>query len=376
MDSSLGTVSSPNSLNHPLSNNPFTNDLIDSQGTSFQPNPQTVHLRPSTGDGSLKNDGNTTLIDSNKPNLGNGLLGDVGSRADVFVGVVIFSVGMIVLIGAMIFYFVNGKSWRAIKEQSNGQEIDEEAGDPKEKSQICSKLTSESSTGDEDNQIQGSDNNVDHGTSPSTARLVDPPTKSVFGFLKGTQRQFPAAEGNSDPLDNAMLMPALTRTKARSSIKRKSGSNSQPCSSVAESSKGHVMIDIQEQELSFNPASSADLPAPSSLFARMARKQRLPESIVAAKAIARSNRSTAPTLLRLEMPPHTNPSIIGLYGSAKSSPNGSLADAASVQAIYSRSLRSAMSYNTYTESSLALDCSEQESKEVVLTTVDIAHQRD
>ncbi|KAF9993356.1 hypothetical protein BGZ80_002482 [Entomortierella chlamydospora] len=166
--------------------------------------------------------------------------------------------------------------------------------------------------------------------SSSTAQLEDPPVKSVFAFLKSTQRH------------STTNMPALIRTKAQSSVRRESGSFMQPRSVIADAPQSHALINIQEPELAFNPTSmDSSSSATSSDFSgtlRLARKQQCPDITTPSKMPVRSGRSTVPKLFPLDMPPQANSSII-----AKSYPNGSLTDAASVQAIYCHSLRSTMS---------------------------------
>ncbi|KAF9098100.1 hypothetical protein BGX27_000872, partial [Mortierella sp. AM989] len=334
----------------------YTNTPIDSH-------PQTVHLRPTHGDSTTDINTDITPIQNGKNTTRKELGNDVASRADVLVGVIIFSVGMLVLIGAMIFYFVNGRSWRAIKAQPDTLEAGVGDDDAEEKQPFSGNITPTTTT--KDVQLSHDGETTEPELSPSTARLEDPPTKSsVFAFLKGSHRQSVSSDSNTDPLTGVTNMPVLTRTKARrSSVKRELGSIMQPRNRIAEASQHHhISMNIQEPNLAFYPASTTGTPA---------RKQQRSDITVFSKP---HDRSTTPVVLRLDMPRQPNPSIIGLYGSAKSSPNGSLADAASVQAIYCHSLRSAMSYTTHAESAMGLDCPDTESKEVVLATADMGHQ--
>ncbi|KAF9197476.1 hypothetical protein BGZ49_002054 [Haplosporangium sp. Z 27] len=448
---------STTTANNNNNNNNIPASFIDTK-------PPSIHSRPHRENDSLRtdndipplqdynnlnnNDNNNTSTDSSgNPTIG----GDIGSRADVFAGVIIFSTGMLVLIAAMIFYFVNGRSWRSAKrrqqqhtEESSalekGIELDNDNEDHNDDNNNNNTLqekkeehysdedistTCVMNDNDHDNDyIQQSFNSSNNNSnvdskelevplSPSTAPLADVPTKSVFSFLKGTQRNpsisSTISDSNTDdPLASTMIMPALTRTKARSSVKSKSDSNmsqqqqqQKPRSINAEEIlQNHVAIDmIQEPEFynsnnnsnnSTNNNNSNDnnddndstTCSDSTGALYLSRKNHTtlssPSSSSSSRAhMHRSSRnSTVPTLLRLDMPPQTNPSIIGLYGSAKSSPNGSLADAASVQAIYSHSLRSVMSFATHADSTSAMDCPDTESKEVVLASADMKLERD
>ncbi|KAF8954077.1 hypothetical protein BGZ46_003056 [Entomortierella lignicola] len=479
----ISTTTANNNNNN--NNNNIPASFIDTK-------PPSIHSRPHRENDSLRtdndipplqdynnlnnNDNNNTSTDSSgNPTIG----GDIGSRADVFAGVIIFSTGMLVLIAAMIFYFVNGRSWRSAKrrqqqhtEESSalekGIELDndnEDHNDNNNNNTLQEKKEEHYSNEDISTTCVMNDN--DHGNdyiqqsfnssnnnsnvdskelevplSPSTAPLADVPTKSVFSFLKGTQRNpsisSTISDSNTDdPLASTMIMPALTRTKARSSVKSKSDSNmsqqqqqQKPRSINAEEIlQNHVAIDmIQEPELLLSPLTNpittdnndnndsnsnynnnnnsynsnnnsnnstnnnnsndnnddndSTTCSDSTGALYLSRKNHTtlssPSSSSSSRAhMHRSSRnSTVPTLLRLDMPPQTNPSIIGLYGSAKSSPNGSLADAASVQAIYSHSLRSVMSFATHADSTSAMDCPDTESKEVVLASADMKLERD
>src|SRR5690606_9689080 len=111
----------------------------------------------------------------------------------------------------------------------------------------------------------------------------------------------------------------------------------------------------------------------------VSRDRFLPRFLPNGRAMPRSKTSSrqscsssiAPTLLRLDIHAPRSSSVMGLYGSARSSPNGSLADAASVQAIYCHSLKSAMPYTTQAESTLGLDNQDMDSREIVLATTEM-----
>ncbi|KAF9308694.1 hypothetical protein BG003_010719 [Podila horticola] len=194
--------------------------------------------------------------------------------------------------------------------------------------------------------------------SPSTAKLVEPQAASVFAFLKGTNYH------------TGSHMPALTRTKARSSIKHK-GKNRifppprptqirpskpflilppQPTTSTRSSLESNIsstLTKTNEPALVRTTSSSS-----SSLTTCDSRSvhsiQRNIFSPIRPSPIRRSDASSS--TLRLDLKTTRSSSVMALFGSPRSSPSGSVADGASIQALYCRSVKSAMSLITNTES--------------------------
>ncbi|KAG0300709.1 hypothetical protein BGZ98_008963 [Dissophora globulifera] len=331
-------------------------------------------------------------IDHDQSGHSKSIVGEISTRADVFAGVVIFGVGMLVLIVAMTFYFVNWWPWKAMHgrgregaDDRRGSEGSMESGHPvQSKDGSGSNMTEE--TKDSGRPLsEDSEGKCDAGTlesivvvpstcsdstliareqsSPSTARLIEPlsTNRSVFAFLKGpfhnsslcNKRVFPRrlsssitdprssgsgsngnnnnSSGNSiqnaDPCEGIMDLPALKRIKARSSVKHKPYRFSSPRLSSPRTRGGSSKHVDQNRAVSIN--------------------------------VIQATNSTAPALLRLDMSSMYEPrssSIVGLYGSARSSPNGSLVDAASVQAMYCHSLKSTVSCMTaHADSTLGFD---------------------
>ncbi|KAF9291916.1 hypothetical protein BGZ88_006668 [Linnemannia elongata] len=288
------------------------------------------------------------------------------SRGDVFAGVIVFSVGMLVLIVAVTFYFANGRSLRTVRrnrglENNNGSSAQRRsrgggtdggreevvgAGDDIDLEQNSNAVdTTVTGTGVEPGEARTLEKvSTFDPHSPSTARLIDhhPSSPSVFAFLKGTpspsfsspsfchHHRHPS--NLSLPLKSSQIgiassiisktgndfdppttesttfhMPVLTRTKARSSCKKKS--------------KGMISL------FSSNPTTSSGTGAK--------KQKQIQQQAAAAMEIARS--AKMPTTVR-------SSSVVGLYGSAKSSPNGSMIDAASTRAIYCTSIKSAISF--------------------------------
>ncbi|KAK3808684.1 MAG: hypothetical protein J3Q66DRAFT_79518 [Benniella sp.] len=237
--------------------------------------------------------------------------------------------------------------------------------------------------------------------SPTTVHLEYPPTnKSVFAFLKGTRitgshvlHHDPciASKTSQRITAHAMDLPVLTRTKARSSVKYKPSRLSlvhgKRAGSKTCNPSGDV-ANIRECDTSVGiigamgttaggpmllPPSSSSCPTtlwrdPSLLPAPLTGR-----TMLRTKTLSRPScgSSIAPTLLRLDIHAPRSSSVMGLYGSARSSPNGSLADAASAQAVYCHSLKSTMSCTTQTESTLGLDNQDLDLREIVLTTTEM-----
>ncbi|KAF9931549.1 hypothetical protein FBU30_009934 [Linnemannia zychae] len=363
---------------------------------------------------------------------------DLMSRGDVFAGVIVFSIGILVMVIAITYYFANGGSLRIVRRNrrqqqngdggvqnesngaSGGQEIREvnpaigidydlECNAP---SRTAITMNSNSntivipSTGKDEIQVVGKESTFDPST-PSTVHLIDhsAPHTSVFAFIKGTY--YPPSNANPKKSQNNTMsilgktgdklvattdskatvihMPILTRTKARSSCKRKSkgmihfftNATSSSLTQVAltkkQKQKMHATTDseltrntssiiIQVQEPTEPEASS--LPIETTIFpfenvetCSTIKDQDYdldsqlddhpPEDIFSPIDPTYEPSLVLHTtpLLRLEMPTTIrSSSIVGLYGSAKSSPNGSMLDAASTCAIYCTSLKSAVSF--------------------------------
>ncbi|KAF9275320.1 hypothetical protein BGZ68_010880 [Mortierella alpina] len=376
------------------------------------------------------------------------------SRADVVAGLIVICIGMLVLIVAVAIYFTNGRSWRSLRKATptegssnmviNGENSDLESNfqrksdDPPmakslQENHDANQTDLRETTGDKETTTT-----VSEPTTPSTARLEDPPSRSIFSFLKGgsnTRSQQPSTAHTADELSStsssaaalAKHMPQLTRTKARSSSEQKRSSTSgartlfSPLKTASFGGHHHCMkanktkktkdasgahsrrngkhssisIQIQDSDNATHAFHSAiphqASPSPStSPFAGISHPTRLQqlqqqqqqqlqqilEDGFSPNRPSRLSIGTTPTLLGLDMNSTSatrSSSVMGLYGSARSSPNGSMVDAASTRAIYCASLKSAISFATTASQAQLLSgpCSEAmepDSKEIVLTT--------
>ncbi|KAF9416747.1 hypothetical protein BGZ94_010132 [Podila epigama] len=208
---------------------------------------------------------------------------------------------------------------------------------------------------------------VDH--SPSTARLEEPQGMSVFAFLKGNYQ-------------TGSHMPALTRTKARSSLKYKNKERSSTTPQPRQLTKSPLPAPAPTA-LAITSASapaSASVPVPvpaltndirlscesdkSTAFTKaasgsnsslltydshsMGSLQRTAFSPIQPSRIRQDGASSSSSL-RLDMKNTRSSSVMALFGSPRSSPNGSVADGASIQAIFCPSVKSSMSL-VHTES--------------------------
>ncbi|KAF9565945.1 hypothetical protein EC968_004012 [Mortierella alpina] len=349
------------------------------------------------------------------------------SRADVVAGLIVICIGMLVLIVAVAVYFTNGRSWRSLRkvmpsERPSNTVIEEENSDLESNIQSKAELhdalpTDLKETTTRDKEITTT---VSEPTTPSTARLEDPPSRSIFSFLKGhtnprsqqTYTTNTSDEPSSPSCSAAALakhMPQLTRTKARSSCEQKrNGTHARglfsPRLKTSKKTKEAIThprrngkrssISIQIQDLDNAHIQSATPPYQASpLFTSTAgpshttrlqqlqqqQQQQLQQMLEDGFSPNRPSRlsiGTTPTLLGLDvnsMSATRSSSVMGLYGSARSSPNGSMVDAASTRAIYCASLKSAISFATTASQAQLLSgpCSEvmeTDSKEIVLTT--------
>ncbi|KAK3842399.1 MAG: hypothetical protein J3R72DRAFT_523581 [Linnemannia gamsii] len=365
---------------------------------------------------------------------------DLMSRADVFAGVIVFSIGMLVLIIAVTFYFANGRSLRTVRRNRNrdrrgqddmrsrdagddgvcvGAEVNQEGDIDLEQNvhTVMSTVPTGAGTGTGGGGGMGERTSTFDPHSPSTARLIDHPTTSspsssfpstsVFSFLKGTHpssspsnnnsirskstllnatsiisktgQDYETRDGGDSEATTALHMPVLTRTKARSSCKKKSkgmislfSSVTTSCNSGTVSKKqkqkqrqaaaleivrsaSAIIIQVQEPSepasaRPFTPNTNHDTSSSSSSFSPSDAYHEDPSEDIFSPIHPHPHNNTyshpyPPPLLRLEMPSQIrSSSLVGLYGSAKSSPNGSMLDAASTRAIYCTSLKSAISF--------------------------------
>ncbi|KAG0347817.1 hypothetical protein BG005_011886 [Podila minutissima] len=341
-----------------------------------------------------------------------GLDENTGSKATITAGVTVFVLGMFILIATAGYFLIKGKWGRAKKSKTEepvsgdgeqrpmeepvfvvGQVEETElrtiivvSADPKvlpapehsiatptktkRQQTIASTtipstiLTTETPTlNNHDTNSQTSSQQVQVylvEQSPSTARLVEPQSASVFAFLKGTNYH------------TGSHMPALTRTKARSSVKHKRKNRIFPPRTQTRSSKALLALPPQpttttstSTRSSFESSSSSTLtrtnePAlvrtascsSSSLTTCDSRSvhsiQRNIFSPIRPSRIRRSGASSSSTL-RLDLKNTRSSSVLALFGSPRSSPSGSVADGASIQALYCPSLKSALSLVTNTE---------------------------
>ncbi|KAG0368744.1 hypothetical protein BGZ54_001226 [Gamsiella multidivaricata] len=412
----------------------LTSDAPANPTPPLEPDMRSTHHELPSDASSNNNSATPTSWEDSKHKAEHRPVDDIASRADIFAGVAIFSAGMLVLIVAMTFYFVNGRSWKVFRGQRpltqqpiGGAERDAE--DLENNLSAADQLSRDKPATSTD-QLAGAtmpSKNISIDTmisktahdpepSPSTARLEDlPATKSFFALLKGpfnnqhrppvsstsasnsasTSTNTSTGTNNSvttdsytkstadDPLmTNKVNMPALTRTKARSSIKHSSASRFlHSCQSSTKGSHSATSVNNSTPDpiLRTIPSSNSSLDLSTASFVATPHPGRGVYSYSDIKNASgpnynNSSGSVGTTLLRLDTTHRADAprssSIMGLYGSARSSPNGSIADAASVQAIYSHSLKSAMSYVTQTES-FGFDNQEMESKEVVLASADL-----
>ncbi|KAG0228292.1 hypothetical protein BGW42_002284 [Actinomortierella wolfii] len=201
--------------------------------------------------------------------------------------------------------------------------------------------------------------------SPSTARLEDymEDSVSLFSFLKGhrsnTSQLSNSVPGTPVP-PSPVKMPVLTRTQARSgkppplSIKNNQDSGSTAKSRPTAIGSGRwlssskntnkqnlrlLALQANNTTIMVTDSNSMGVSAPAS-----------PTAIVDTSV----NQSCTSSHSTLSLPQHhkvrESSSIMALYGSPNPSPNGSVVDVSSVQAVYCRSLRSiAASTTTYTQ---------------------------
>ncbi|OAQ28848.1 hypothetical protein K457DRAFT_19763 [Linnemannia elongata AG-77] len=470
----IWTRSDP-SMTIPLLNDSSDQGIMSNDLTNSNPDPASQSLQhstttttttttsaPSTNNNNSSTSTNIThgKTESSSSSSGGGSTGtgtgmeDLMSRGDVFAGVIVFSVGMLVLIVAVTFYFANGRSLRTVRrnrglENNNGSSAQRRSrgggtdGGREEVVGAGDDIDLEQNNNAVDTTVTGTGVEPgDAGTlekvstfdphSPSTARLIDhhPSSPSVFAFLKGTPSPSSSSpsfchhhrhsSNLSLPLKSSQIgiasstisktgnnfdppttesttfhMPVLTRTKARSSCKKKSKGMISLFSSIPTTSSGTgtkkqkqiqqqaaaameiarsasaIIIKVQEPSEpasatpltpltpldtyhhhtdthSSNHTSSSSSNRPSPLDQE---EDSLEETFAPIHPISTTTTTTPSTtdnhhpLLRLEMPTTVrSSSVVGLYGSAKSSPNGSMIDAASTRAIYCTSIKSAISF--------------------------------
>ncbi|KAG0025823.1 hypothetical protein BGZ82_009817 [Podila clonocystis] len=334
-----------------------------------------------------------------------GLDTNTGSKATITAGVTVFVLGMLILIATAGYFLIKGKSWGRTKkpkteelDNGNGEQrpmeepvvIVGEAEGTELQTVIVVSANPKVSHAPEHNIVTDANtkgqpatepttipstistsNNQDVSSqapsqqmhaylmdqSPSTARLVEPQAASVFSFLKGYNHQA------------GSHMPALTRTKARSSIKHKGKNRIFPPSrpsqirskpllalppqhtsstrSSFESNSSSTFTKTNEPTLVRTASSSS-----SSLTTCDSRSvhsiQRNIFSPIRPSRIRRNGASSS--TLRLDLKNTRSSSVVALFGSPRSSPSGSVADGASIQALYCPSLKSTMSLVTNAES--------------------------
>lgn len=405
-------------------------DIMEDSTTD--PTSQSLQHKYSTSDGtssapSKSGTGIETVGQGNsKTETGGSGIEDLMSRGDVFAGVLVFSVGMLVLIIAVTFYFANGRSLRTVRsnrglansntqQRHGGQEVDGGDVDLEQNVQAATTTataTTGTGTGDKGEAGTGEKSTTFDPHSPSTARLIHHhhhhPTTSVFAFLKGNTsipshhydpsgsmflKSSPISATSiisktgqdhitpDDKGSTTLHMPILTKIKARDSCKKKKGKGminfftsatssssgasgrkqrrQQQKQAALEIARSASAIIIQVQEPS-EPSSAAPLaPLDTYMHTHPSNSSNPTSSLnspgaepseddVFSPIRPTSTISEAPpqmSILRLEMPTTIrSSSVVGLYGSAKSSPNGSMVDAASTRAIYCTSLKSAISF--------------------------------
>ncbi|KAF9089667.1 hypothetical protein BGX23_006545 [Mortierella sp. AD031] len=395
-----------------------------------------------------------SAVDRGEGSITSSGMGNPMSRADVFSGVMVFSVGMLVLIVGVMYYFAKARSLRnrtrhgdIAVDSREGVAIGTEAGRVTDAGDVDlernghTRMPSTTATAAKEIVTEKSASFDPH--SPSTARLIDYPTSlasSVFAFLKDTHpgarvggSQVGASSiisktGNDNINDSTppdddteaptlLHMPTLTRTKVRSSCKKKSKgiislfSSATPSSGTTAKSRKEKQkqqkqaaleiarsasaIIIQVQEPS-QPASAISLqpyePTINTTTLSPLNPTRSTTNInhtnnkAMKKTSSHQSTQQMPSTIR-------SSSVVGLYGSAKSSPNGPMADAASTRAIYCTSFKSAVSFNTSnnlptTDSSLALEAhplsavdvvgagAGQDSKEIVIASAGLTRLDD
>ncbi|KAG0254716.1 hypothetical protein BG011_005551 [Mortierella polycephala] len=319
------------------------------------------------------------------------------SRGHIYASVVVLSIGILALILAITFYFVNGRSWRRRSnvDTEDGSSVTNSSVDLELNNHSKAKCLAESTatTIEAEKPLVGAGQEVvalpeqqeDNGTvpSPSTARLENAPLRvSVFSLLKGShhsRRRPPYNSGSSNSNNNhihnhiirssdapptGIHLPMLTRTKARSSFKQKGKKRlffqTRPAPfTVNLREYQSTIVAIQDATSSTLVCSStADISQPECPL----EQQQGIHDIFSPNRPSRSICSTVPTLSRFDQPSlganTRSSSIMGLYGSTRSSPNGSMVDAASTRAMYCMSLKSAMSLATHTDLPVVPDANE------------------
>ncbi|CAO3569607.1 unnamed protein product [Mortierella alpina] len=350
------------------------------------------------------------------------------SRADVVAGLIVICIGMLVLIVAVAVYFTNGRSWKTLRkatsvEGPSNMVIEEDNSDLESNMQSKPEHHDAGPTGLSGTARDKETTTASEPSSASTARLEDPPSRSIFSFLKGnstprlpqtctTHTTDEPSSTSSSAAALAKQMPQLTRTKARSSSEQnRSGSHARGLFSprlkagkkIKDSAahprrngkRSSISIQIQDPDnvhvnnattsphlasSSSTSTSSVALSHPTRLQQLQQQQQEQLQQILtdgfSPNRPSRLSIGTTPTLLGLDMNSTSvtrSSSVMGLYGSARSSPNGSMVDAASTRAIYCASLKSAVSLVTTASQPLLLSgpCSEvmdADSKEIVQTT--------
>ncbi|KAF8951394.1 hypothetical protein BGZ52_012111 [Haplosporangium bisporale] len=201
--------------------------------------------------------------------------------------------------------------------------------------------------------------------SPSTAKLIEPQAASVFAFLKGNNYHA------------GSHMPALTRTKARSSIKYKGKSRIFPqarlqtrstkpllalppqpttttttatTTSTRSSFESNISTRTKAELALVRTASSSSSSLTTCDSRSVHSLQRNIFSPIRPSRISRRSAFSSSSTLRLDFKNTCSSSVMALFGSPRSSPGSSVGDGASIQAMYCPSLKSTMSLVANAES--------------------------
>ncbi|KAK3808683.1 MAG: hypothetical protein J3Q66DRAFT_417221, partial [Benniella sp.] len=97
--------------------------------TLFQPNASSdIHHKPEPKGGAASTATRSNYAsdsDGKSDNNSNvdqhGIIHDITSRTDMFAGVVVVGLGMLVLMVALTFYLINGRSWKWVRRHRCGQ---------------------------------------------------------------------------------------------------------------------------------------------------------------------------------------------------------------------------------------------------------------
>lgn len=345
-----------------------------------------------------------------------GLDTNTGSKVTLTAGITVFVLGMLILIATAGYFLAKGRSWIRATKKSKSEELESGDGErrprleaepvfvveetklrtimvvsadskisPASENHIITNTTAKEQTTEsaptlrivtkpEALTLNHQDINPQPSSfqqmqvymaeqSPSTARLIEPQAASVFAFLKGNNYH------------TGSHMPALTRTKARSSIKYKGKNRIFPQARLQPRSTKPLLAllpqptttttTINSTRSSFESNTSAQTKAEPALVRTASSSssslttcdsrsvhslQRNIFSPIRPSRISRRSAFSSSSTLRLDLKNTCSSSVMALFGSPRSSPSGSVGDGASTQALYCPSLKSTMSIVTNTES--------------------------